>query len=96
MTRAAKLEEEVLSLPPKERAHLALKAWESLVTDTAFAADRTLDPEGSGWRRRAIAKLNLGRLSQLATRSFFGAPAASRNEGRVPSRGGARPQSRHR
>lgn len=44
--KAAQLEREVLALPPKERAHLALAAWESLVADPAFAADRTLDPEG--------------------------------------------------
>jgi hypothetical protein len=46
MTSTAKLEEEVLSLSLKERAHLALKAWERLVTDPAFAADSTLDTEG--------------------------------------------------
>lgn len=44
--KAALLEREVLALPPTERAHLALAAWESLVADPAFAADRTLDPEG--------------------------------------------------
>jgi len=39
--KATRLEREVLALPPTERAHLALAAW-----DLAFAADRTLDPEG--------------------------------------------------
>lgn len=46
MKEAAQLEREVLALPPTERAHVALAAWKSLVADPAFAAARTLDPEG--------------------------------------------------
>jgi hypothetical protein len=46
MKNAAQLEKDILSLPPVERAHVALAAWESLEDDPAFAADRTLDPEG--------------------------------------------------
>jgi hypothetical protein len=46
MTNATQLEKAVLDLPPSERAHLALAAWESLESDPAFAADRTVDAEG--------------------------------------------------
>jgi hypothetical protein len=56
MKSTAQLEKEVLSLPPEERAHLALAAWESLEADPAFASDRTLDPEGVIVRVRAAKK----------------------------------------
>ena len=46
MKNTAQLEQDLLSLPPAERARLVLAVWESLESDTAFAADRSLDSEG--------------------------------------------------
>ncbi len=46
MSNVAKLEKEVLSLPPKERERLALAAWESLEDESAYTTDATTDSEG--------------------------------------------------
>lgn len=46
MRSVAELEQELLRLPPAERARLVLRAWESLANDPEAAADPALDPEG--------------------------------------------------
>jgi hypothetical protein len=43
---STQLEQEVLKLPPSQRAHLAVVAWDSLESDPSAAADSTVDPEG--------------------------------------------------
>jgi hypothetical protein len=60
MKSTAELEKEVLSLPPEERAHLALVAWESLEADPAFAADRTFDPEDVALALERDAEIETG------------------------------------
>lgn len=46
MKSAAQLEKNILSLPPAQRAQMALAAWESLQGDAAAEADHGLDPAG--------------------------------------------------
>ncbi len=70
MKNAARLEKEVLSLPPEERAHLALAAWESLEADPAFAADRTLDPEGIALAFERDAEIEAGFVKPLSPEEF--------------------------
>ena len=70
MKSAAQLEKEVLSLPPEERAHLALAAWESLEDDPAFAADRTLDPEGVALALERDAEIEAGSVKPLSSAEF--------------------------
>lgn len=41
----ALLEQQLLRLPPAERARLTLRVWESLESDPQAAADPVLDPE---------------------------------------------------
>lgn len=46
MNTTADLENQVLELPPADRARLLLRAWDSLVDDFEVVADPTIDPEG--------------------------------------------------
>lgn len=71
MKTAAKLEQEVLSLPPAERAHLALTAWESLVADAAFAADRLLDPGGLRLAAERDREIESGKVKTLSQEEFL-------------------------
>jgi len=71
MKSAAKLEQEVLSLPPADRAHLALAAWESLVSDPAFAADRGLDREGVRLAAERDAQITSGEVAPLTHEEFL-------------------------
>jgi hypothetical protein len=66
----ARLEKEVLSLPPEERANLALAAWESLEADPEFAADRTLDPEGVALALERDAEIEAGSVEILSSAEF--------------------------
>jgi hypothetical protein len=69
--KTAQLERELLALPPAERAQLALAAWESLVADPAFAADRTLDPEGL---KLAVARdkdIESGKVQAISHEEFL-------------------------
>jgi hypothetical protein len=70
MKSTAQLEKEVLSLPPEERAHLALAAWESLEADPAFAVDRTLDPEGVALALERDAEIESGAAKPLSHAEF--------------------------
>jgi hypothetical protein len=70
MKSTAQLEKEVLSLPPEERAHLALAAWESLEADPVFAADRTLDPEGIALALERDAEIESGSAKPLSHAEF--------------------------
>ncbi len=69
--KAAQLEREVLSLPPSERAHLALAAWESLVADPAFAADRTLDAEGLKLAAARDQDIETGKVKPISHEEFL-------------------------
>ena len=46
MNATTDLEQQLLGLPPADRARILLKAWESLADDPDVAADATIDPEG--------------------------------------------------
>lgn len=68
--KAAQLEREILALPPSERAQLALAAWESLVADQAFAADRTLDPEGLKLASARNQEIETGKVAPISHEDF--------------------------
>ena len=70
MKNTAQLEKAVLSLPPEERAHLALAAWESLEADPAFAADRTFDPEGLRIAAERDHEIESGSVKALTQEEF--------------------------
>ena len=46
MNTATDLEQQLLGLPPADRARLLLRAWESLADDPEVAADPAIDPQG--------------------------------------------------
>ncbi len=69
--KAAQLEHEVLALPPAERARLVLVAWESLVADHAFAADRTLDPEGLKIAAARDQDIESGKVKPISHEEFL-------------------------
>ena len=71
MKSAAQLEKDILSLPPAERAHLALTAWESLEDDPAFAADRSLDPEGIAIALQRNGQIDSGLVTPLTRGEFI-------------------------
>ena len=69
--KAAQLERELLALPPAERARLTLAAWESLVADPAFAADRTLDPEGLKVAAARDQDIESGKVKPISHEEFL-------------------------
>ena len=71
MKSAAQLEKAVLSLPPAERAHLALAAWESLESDPSFAADPAFDPEGIALAKARDREIESGVVKPLTHEEFL-------------------------
>jgi len=71
MKRAAQLEMDVLSLPPAERAHLALAAWESLEADPSFAANPAFDPEGIALALSRDREIESGDIKPLTHEEFL-------------------------
>jgi Putative addiction module component len=70
MKNITQLEGEVPSLPPEERGHLALAAWKNLEADPAFAADRTLDPDGVALALERDAEIESGSAKPLSHSEF--------------------------
>lgn len=70
MNSTEQLERAVLKLPPAERAHLALAAWESLEADPAFAADPAFDPEGIALARARDSEIESGSVTLLTHEEF--------------------------
>jgi len=68
MGNAAQLEKDVLDLPPAEREHLALVAWESLETDPAFDPD---DPAGDELALKRDAEIESGKVKALSHGEFL-------------------------
>jgi hypothetical protein len=60
MATTADLEQQILGLPPADRARLILKAWESLADDTLTAADPAVDPESVEMARERDHELTVG------------------------------------
>jgi hypothetical protein len=71
MKSAAQLEKAVLSLPPAERAHLALAAWESLESDPSFAANPAFDPEGIALAQARDREIESGAAQPLTHEEFL-------------------------
>lgn len=69
--KAAQIEREVLALPAEQRAHLVLTAWESLVADPVFAADRDLDPEGVKLAISRDGELESGKTKPISHEEFL-------------------------
>ena len=65
MNTTADLEQQVLGLPPADRARLVLRAWESLAGDPDIAADRTIDPQGLKIAMERDAELTGGLVMAL-------------------------------
>ncbi len=70
MSDIAKIEEELLRLSPRERERLALKAWESLVTDEQAVADSQIDPDGVELAESRDAELDGGNVEALDEGEF--------------------------
>lgn len=71
MKNAAQLEKDVLSLPPEDRAHLALAAWESLESDPAFADNPAFDPDGVALARARDEEIESGAVNPLTHKEFL-------------------------
>lgn len=71
MKSAAQLEKAVLSLPPAERAHLALAAWESLESDPSFAANPAFDPESIALAQARDREIESGAVKPLTHEEFL-------------------------
>jgi hypothetical protein len=70
MKSTAQLEKAVLSLPPGDRAHLALVAWESLEADGELAADPRFDTEGLALARARDQEIESGSSKPLTHEEF--------------------------
>ncbi|MDB5986323.1 MAG: hypothetical protein JWR16_1376 [Nevskia sp.] len=71
MGDTAQLEKAVLSLPPAEREHLALAAWESLEADPALLADRAIDPDGVALALQRDAGIESGSAEPISHAEFL-------------------------
>lgn len=70
MKSTTQLEKAILSLPPEERAHLALAAWESLESDTVFAADHNFDADGLRIAAERDREIESGAVKSLTQEEF--------------------------
>jgi hypothetical protein len=70
MADAARIEQDLLGLPPAERERLALSAWESLVEDSAASANPELDPEDVRIALRRDIALDRGMVRALSEDEF--------------------------
>lgn len=71
MKNASQLEKAVLSLPPSERADVALAAWESLESDPSFAANPAFDPEGINLALARDQEIESGAIDPLTHEEFL-------------------------
>ena len=70
MSNLAKLEQEVLELPPGEREKLALSAWESLGDGSDEAISAVLDPEGINLASKRDDELSAGSVTPIGHAEF--------------------------
>lgn len=71
-SNTAQLKRAVLSLPPVDRAQLALAAWESLEADPTFGANPAFDPEGLTLARSRDREIETGASKPLTHQEFRG------------------------
>lgn len=75
---AAQIEKAMLSLPPAERAQVAMAAWDSLELDGDFGANPAFDPEGLALARKRDTEIESGASAPLSHEDFLkltGGPA---------------------
>lgn len=70
MTTTADLEQQLLGLPPADRARLLLKAWESLADDPEVATDPAIDPQGLKIAIERDAELTNGSAKPIDDQEF--------------------------
>lgn len=70
MNTTAELEQQLLGLPPADRARLVLKAWESLVDDLEVASDPTIDTEGISIAMERDAELERSTVTPMDDAEF--------------------------
>lgn len=68
---AVKLEQAVLRLPPLQRLHLVLAAWESLTEDPSITSSSHFDPEGLTLALRRDGELEQGGTQALSHEAFI-------------------------
>ena len=70
MSTTADIEQQILGLPPAERARLLLRAWESLADDADVAADPAIDPQGLKIAIERDAELTNGSTKAIEDAEF--------------------------
>lgn len=70
MNTADKLEIELLSQAPRDRARLILAAWESLEAASAWLSDPATDPGGIALVRQRDAEIESGEAAVLSQDEF--------------------------
>lgn len=70
MNTTADLEQQLLGLPPADRARLLLRAWESLADDPDVAADPDIDPQGLKVAIERDAELTTGLANAIDDSEF--------------------------
>ncbi|MCC6561148.1 MAG: addiction module protein [Xanthomonadales bacterium] len=71
MKSAAQVEDDLMNLPPAERAHLAMVAWASLEGDAVFAASAGFDHEGVALATERDAQMSAGTVETLSHNEFI-------------------------
>jgi len=71
MKSTAQVEDDLMNLPPAERARLAMAAWASLEGDVAFAASVSFDPEGIALAIERDAQMSAGAVEALSLAEFI-------------------------
>ena len=70
MTDFAQIEKEILELTPAEREQLALRMWESIITDEAATADSNVDREGIKIAHSRDLKIESSAVTPLSEQEF--------------------------
>jgi hypothetical protein len=70
MNTATDLEQQLLGLPPADRARLLLRAWESLADDADASTDPAIDPQGLKLAVERDAEIGAGIVSLIDDREF--------------------------
>lgn len=71
MNTVSELEKVILALPPIEREHLAILAWDSLIENRDAAGDGSIDSEGIEIAAQRDAAIDSGNLQLIDYDEFL-------------------------
>jgi len=71
MNTVSELEKVILALPPSEREHLAVLAWDSLAENSDAAGDGSIDSKGIEIATQRDLEIESGKLQSISHDEFL-------------------------